>query len=284
MSEIPFSQAETNDRDRTKNSIYFVEGDNFFTRCMVDYFIARGWNSQFILVEADANIDDISLSYPNPHHDNCEKAYFTDCQLRAYEGDTTINRIEEGSVIANLPLNTRWQLNSWIDRLSLLSIDFREKYLYRIVYFYVSNGSYRSIKQFLMQLDKYPMDKLYQCLVFDTSCFSNADNLEYLEEYQPLMQIIKTYQVPVLAFPKLNSAWQFECEEKNLSYRKLGAGKSIAIQQEITDFSERLDLLYGQIFPSTINDPQGLMKIAEAQKDYSNLKKAFFGENTTVLL
>ncbi|MGL5834227.1 MAG: hypothetical protein ACRC1Z_13475 [Waterburya sp.] len=281
MKKTPLTEAETSNYDQTKNSIYLIEGESFFTRCLVDYFIARGWNSQFILAEADPNIDDVRRAYPNLHHDDCEKVYFSDSKFRWDEASPIVNRAEaEKTVVANLPSNTRLQLNLWLDSLGFLSSTDWNDDFNRIVYFFVSDGSYYSIEQFFKQLDKYPMDKLYQCLVLNPGRLS----LEHLEEHKPLMEAIKTHQFPVLTFPKLDSSLQFECEKENLSYQKLDIGKSISIQQKVSRFSHQIELLYGEIFPSVINDPQGLMEIAEAQKNHSILKKAFFGKKTTVLL
>ncbi|MCC0178522.1 hypothetical protein I4641_16220 [Waterburya agarophytonicola K14] len=268
MSKTPLAEAETTNYDQTKNSIYFVEGESFFTRCMVDYFIARGWNSQFTLVEANPNIDDVSLAYPNIHCNNYKKVYFSDGKFHRHEANLIVDRAaEEKTVVANLPSNTRLKLNLWLDSLGFSSSSDLRDYFNRIVYFFVSDGSYYSIEQFLKQLDKYPMDRLYQCLVLNLGRFSSIDNFRDLEGHKPLMEAIKTHQVPVLTFPKLDSNLQFECEQNNLSYRKLGVGKSINIQQKVTKFSLQIELLYSEIFPSVINDPQGLMKIAEAQKD-----------------
>ncbi len=265
------SDISANNRETSaKNSIYFVGGEkggvgkSFFSRCMLDYFIAKGWTDEFTLIEADPTIDDVSSVYS----DSYDKVMFSDNKFQKNEPDLIIDRASDKTVIVNLPSNVCQQFDSWLRRTKILTSVEAKEYYANIIYFFVSDGCYRSIDRFITQLQEYSMEDLPHCLVLNPGRLTCAGTYHYLEEYTPLMEAIKTYDIPILMLPELDSDLQFKCDQNSLSYRGLGNGQKFTVKQKVKNFLSQVDALFDGVFPEKINQPQGLTKIAIEQKEY----------------
>lgn len=282
MNEIAFKQKMSNSQipknknslsnysSSDKNSIYFVGGEkggvgkSFFSRCMLDYFVAKKWTDKFTLIEADPTINDVSSVYS----DSYDKVMFSDNKFQRNEPDLIIDKAEDKTVIVNLPSNVCLKFDSWLNRSNLLSSTEAKDYYNKLVYFFVSDGCYRSIDLFVSQIQQYSMNDFPHCLVLNTGRLTCAGTFHYLEEYKPLMEVIKTFDIPVLMLPELDADLQFRCDRYSLSYRSLSNGQKYVVKQKVKNFLRQVDALFDNIFPQKINQPDGLTKIALEQKEY----------------
>ena len=262
------------EKSETKNSIYFVGGEkggvgkSFFSRCMLDYFIHKGWSEQFTLIEADPTINDVSSTYS----DNYDEVVFSDNKFENDEPNLIIDKAEEKTVIVNLPSNVTRSFNEWLQTARVLSPEAKEYYA-NIIYFFVSDGCYRSVKQFISQVEQYSRKDLPHCLVLNPGRLTCAGTFHYLEQYKPLMETIATYETPILLLPELKSKLQFFCDLNSLSYRELGSNQGFAAKQNIKNFLDRIDFLFDMVFPEKINSPEGLIKITKEQKEFREKRK-----------
>ncbi|MEN9871594.1 MAG: hypothetical protein RLZZ171_2586, partial [Cyanobacteriota bacterium] len=158
----------------TKNSIYFVGGEkggvgkSFFARCLVDYFVTRGWKKEFILIEGDPTINDVGCVF----EDNHEQVKFSDDRFLAHEPNIIVDGIENKSSVVNLPSNVTKEFDSWMDTAGVFSL--KEQYIENMAYFFVSDGCWRSVELFIRQVEKYDLEKLPHCLVLNKGRLTNA--------------------------------------------------------------------------------------------------------------
>ena len=292
---------------KTKNSIYFIGGEkggvgkSFFARCLIDYFVFKGWQDKFLLTEGDPTINDVGCIFK----DNSQEARFSDDERAWHEPNIIIDRIKEKTAVVNLPSNVMDRFNSWMDRLEILHL--KEKYCQEIGYFFVSDGCWRSMQLFMRQLKLYDTNKFPHVLVLNGGRVTGSKSFEYLEKICPgSIKLLKNKEVPLLYIPKLDARVQFVCDRTNLSYTDL---KNLSEQEEelkkrfeevigkdefseLLNFDEREKLLdnmitrvtnisgqqmfyyfvkknqelFDQIFKDDINCPSGLKDIYETQK------------------
>jgi len=269
--DSPTSDSTDTKNTDTNNSIYFVGGEkggvgkSFLSRCMLDYFINRGWGEQLTLVEADPTIDDVSSVYGECH----ERVTFSDNKFARDEPDLIIDRAESKTVIVNLPSNVCKQFDMWASKAGIFSDEAKEYYS-DIVYFFVSDGCYRSIERFLAQLKNYSMEDLPHCLVLNPGRRTCHGDFSYLQDFKPLMKALKKYEIPVLCLPELSSSMQFKCDLDRISYREMGnvPNQQFSFRQNIRTFLSEVDSLFDEIFPEAISSPQGLLEITKNQDQY----------------
>jgi len=261
-----------------KQSIYFFGGEkggvgkSFACRCLVDYFTNRGWSDRYALVEADPTIGDVGSVYSN----NCETVVFSDNKFDCDEPNVIVNKLSEKTVVVNLPANVSRQFDRWSKDIGLLSPEIKQ-YCEEIVYFFVTDGCYQSIEQFLAQIDKYSASDMLHCLVFNPGRLTCMGSFAYLERYKPLTEAIKKYNIPLVELPVLKSGLQFDCDREQLAYRDLlDRRKMIGERQNINTFLREVDRLFEQIFPNCIHKAEGLAEIAQRQSKYRNQNKLAF--------
>ena len=215
---------KTNKADlvETKNSIYFVGGEkggvgkSFFTRCLVDYFIVKGWKDKFVLIEADPTIKDVGCVFK----DNSQEVRFSDNKLALHEPNVIFETIQKKNSVVNLPSNVMSFFDPWIERYEVLSL--KEKYCQEMVYFFVSDGCWRSMELFMRQVKHYDTQKFPHVLVFNTARLTNYNGFDSLIKLCPeLIKLLKDKQIPILYLPELDSFVQFACDRANLSYTEL---------------------------------------------------------------
>jgi len=262
--------AEEKISSTTKHSIYIVGGEkggvgkSFFARCMIDYFTSKKWNDQYVLVEADSTINDVSSIYK----ENVKSVIFSDNTFLEDEPDLIVELAERKSVVVNLPSNVCKQFDAWIERSHILSLDIKECYDH-LFYFFVSDGCFRSIDRFVKQLDHYGNKDLSHCLILNPGRLTQGANFSYLNEYKPLLETLKKHKVPVLQVPKLKANLQFECDQHLISYRDYAQSHNIMTKKKIKGFLDEVDSLFNSVFLENINEPVGLEKIIRKQmKDY----------------
>lgn len=268
-----------NENNKELHSIIFSGGEkggvgkSFLIKVMVDYFIHKGWQNDFLLVDADPSINDVYSIFKNQ---SCEKVIFSDNKFNNQEPNLILDKVVEKTVVVNLPSNISSKFDDWVERLNLLAPDLKQ-YYQQIIYFFVSDGCYRSIERFIAQLNKYEKN-LPHCLVLNPGRLTCGGNFRYLENYIPLMKTIKKYEVPVILLPELPANLQFCCDEKDVAYRELlnQSYAKISDKQNIKDFLTKVDNSFNTIFPNKVASPEGLIQIVKDQKKSRDEEKFIY--------
>jgi hypothetical protein len=184
--------------------IHFIDGEkggvgkSLFARVMVQYCIE---NKLFYeLVEADQSNPDVGAFYP----DNHKTAVFSESERKVYEADEIFNLALETSVIVNLPAQVYPAVTDWIERNQILEIGIKNKV--KIHKWFVCSGGYDSVQLFMQSLQKFERRVKH---IFVRN-FGLCDDWKHIDENQDLQNLIKTYKVPVIDFPK------FSYRERNI--------------------------------------------------------------------
>ena len=255
----------------TKNSIYFVGGEkggvgkSFFSRCMLDYFIHRGWSDSFTLIEADPTITDVSSIYK----ENFDNTIFSDNKFTHDDPNLILKMAQEKTMVVNLPSNVCIQFDAWVERSMLLSDEIRP-YFDQVVYFFVTDGCFSSIDRFIKQIEHYGNKRLPHCLVLNPGRLSCGNNFSYInDEYPALLDVLKKHKIPVIQIPELSARLQFKCDRDAVSYRELAQKTHYSEKGPIIQFLKELDLVFDSMFSNSIVKPTGLPKIIKKQmKNY----------------
>lgn len=241
-----------------KHNIYFVGGEkggvgkSFFARCVLEYFARKKWTSSLTLIEADPTIADVSAVYNN----KCQQVRFSDSKYHQHEPTVIFKSVLEKSVLVNLPSNISYQLDTWIDEMGVLSQEAKQNYG-EIIYFFVSDGCFRSIKLFQSQIAKYskPERKMQHILVLNPGRLTCSGSFHYLQENKkanPFLKTIKDYKIPVLLCPELGTDLQFECDANEWTYTQALENLDFYLyKQRMTTFLNRLDKLFDSLFESS---------------------------------
>lgn len=266
------TKTDNTEKDNTKNlnSIIFCGGEkggvgkSFFARCLLNYFVSKGWQEKFVLIEADPTISDVSFVYKQ-----CEKIVFSDNKFDYDQPNAIVDKIGEKSTIVNLPSNVRNQFDDWATRISIFTDEEMKQIYEEINYFFVSDGCYQSIQQFILHVEKYKNTEMNNCLVLNTGRLTCGGDFSYLEKDESLIKIIQDWQIPVIALPELGSRFQFECDKEGLSYSEFLSrpGVKVSDKTPLRQFLKQLEQLFSKIFPNKVAKAEGLSKIAEEQAD-----------------
>ena len=254
--------------DANTNSIIISGGEkggvgkSFFTKCLLSYFESKQWQEQFLLIEADPTISDVSQVF----RDNYEKVVFSDNKFDFDEPNIIIDKLIKKTTIVNLPSNVSRQFEDWSNRIGIFSPELK-KYYKEINYFFVTDGCYHSIQQFLLHLDKYKDSGMNNCLVLNSGRLTCGGNFTYLQKYEPFIHKIQQYNIPIIALPELSSTYQFNCDMGNLSYNEYLNKPNIGITEKsaMANFLRQLNDLFEKIFPHQVASAEGLPKIIDEQ-------------------
>lgn len=157
------------------------------------------------------------------------------------------------------------QFDAWLKGTGMLSPEIRE-YFGEILYFFVSDGCYRSVNQFIKQLKTYTPEEMRHVLVLNSGRLTQSGTFHYLQDYQPLMEAIKVNNIPVMFAPELATNLQFDADRHSFTYNQL-LEKQVKIyeRQQATSFLRKIDFFFNQIFETDINQPSGLSALVESQ-------------------
>lgn len=272
------------EREKKKHSNYYIGGEkggvgkSFFTRCLVDYFIYKGWDNSFVLVDADQSINDVISVYPDERYKTLR---FSENQFEQDAPDLIVNHLADKTVVVNLPSNIARQFDTWAKRIGLLSSDFAE-YCNTVVYFFITDGSYQSIRQFLAHIKKYPSPAITHCLAFNPGRLTAGGDFRYLENECPelLTALRDNKNIAVVLLPQLIPRYQFMVDRDNMPYRKLLELELYSDKVNAKDFLTPLDALLDKIFPNDISSPEGLIAIAKERRPFhEQLKLSYLYSN-----
>lgn len=256
--------------NESKNSIYIIGGEkggvgkSFICRCLIEYFIKKGWENSFTLIDADPTIDDVSSIFSSIS----QKVIFSDDKFQFDNPRLIFSEAELKAVVVNLPSNVCRQFDAWINGSGMLEPEVREEFG-EIIYFFVSDGCYRSAKQFVEQVETYSAERIRHVLVLNPGRLTQASNFTYLEEDEDklLTNAIKKHNVPVMLAPELASNLQYDSDKNNLTYEQLQDKQTNLYQKhKVKTFLKNVNLFFDQIFASDINQPNGLDNLIKEQK------------------
>ncbi|MBW4532345.1 MAG: hypothetical protein KME09_00225 [Pleurocapsa minor HA4230-MV1] len=259
------------------NSIYIVGGEkggvgkSFFSRCLIEYFIAKNWSNLFTFVEADQSIDDIIPLYRNFCTDSIA-IQFSDNKYDQDQADKILTQVSKKTVLLNLPSNISSMFDAWVERSGLTTLEFKE-YCSNIVYFFVTDGCSQSVERFLAQLKKYPAQSLYHCLVFNPGRCTSGGDFRYLENSCPeLLKAILDNQIPILKLPEMTPSQQFSCDRQKIPYVELKESNDFRTKRNGTVLIDKLEKLFNPLFDLNLSSVEGLAKIVEEQKVHRESK------------
>ena len=263
------------EKNSDKHNVYLVggikggTGKSHFTRILLEFFVLKSWQDKFTLIEADPCIGDVSEIY-----DDCQKIIFSDNKFQKNIPNLIFKNAIDKTVIVNLPSNIKRSFDSWLIQSKMLTLE-GSKYYGKIVYFFVSDGSFRSVEQFIKHIDTYKqqLKQLNNVLVLNRGRLTCGEHFNHLEDYDALMSLIKEYKIPVLVIPEFESSLQFFCDRQSYTYSQAQEKAEFFMdKQRISNYLNEVQQVFGQIFteePDLIN----LNKLVEKQKKSRDSKQ-----------
>lgn len=268
MSDTPVSENLQGMNNQESHSIYIVGGEkggigkSFFCRIMVEYFIRKGWGEAVALIDADPTIDDVSSVFET----QCQRIIFSDSKYQQEEPSLIFKTAKNHTVVVNLPSNISRQFDHWMLTNGVLEESAKQNYG-AIYYFFLSDGCFRSVNHFIKQVEKYK-EKLPHILVLNPGRLTCSGTFHYLENYKPLMKVIKENRIPILMCPELPTDLQFFCDENQVQYEEaLMLQEFFLDKQRISSFLSRIDEFFNGLF------------IHPDQEHYSNINQLANLEN-----
>lgn len=236
-------------------------GKSHFCRVFLEYLFLKKWADKFTLIEADPCIGDVAEIYQQ-----CKKIVFSENKHLLTVPDLIFEAAQEKTVVVNLPSNIKKSFDSWMVQSGMLS-DLGQEYYQYIVYFFVSDGSYRSIDQFMKHMKTYQQYQKYlkNVLVLNKGRLNCGEDFWHLEEYEPLMTLIDKQKIPIIILPEFENSLQFFCDRH--SYSLSEAVKNAAKfteKQRISSYIEKIEALFDNFFGQS-PDEVDLEKIVTQQ-------------------
>jgi hypothetical protein len=270
-------EVEKNDPVKPSNNIYIVGGEkggvgkSFFSRCLIEYFIAKNRSNLFTFVEADQSINDIIPLYRKFCTDSL-RIQFSDNKYDQDQADQILTLVKEKTILVNLPSNISSPFDAWVERSGLITTEFKE-YCENIVYFFVTDGCSQSIERFLAQLKKYPAQSLYHCFVLNPGRCTSGGDFRYLDSACPeLLEAILENQIPVLKLPEMSPSQQFSCDRQKIPYVELKESDSFRTKRNGIVLINRLEELFNPVFDQNLSSVEGLAKITKEQEAHRQSK------------
>lgn len=265
--------------DTSKNSITCGGGEKggvgktFFLKLLLQFAEIKGWRKMLCLVDAEPSIADISRIYKEH-----EKVVFSDSKFDFDRPNLILDKVEEKSVVVNLPSSVATRFDDWIARLDMLGDT--KKYYHEIVYYYVTDGCAGSINYFTKHVERYGNTNMKTCLVLNPGRCSTARDFRYLEKDNGFIKVIQEAKVPIICLPELGSRHQYPIEKSSKSYKEYLDTEKLNISEKrtISQFIEQSNGLFDKIYPNRISFAEGLPQIAEEQAEDRKQGKILVGQ------
>ena len=252
-----------------KHNVYLVggikggTGKSHFTRILLEYFSLKKWQNNLLLIEADPCIGDVSEVY-----EQCQKIVFSDNKYQKNIPDLIFKSAVDKTVIVNLPSNIKKSFDSWLLQSGMLSGE-GELYYGKLVYFFISDGSFRSVEQFIKHLDTYQkqLKHLNNVLVLNRGRLTCGEHFNHLEDYETLMSVIKEQKIPILVIPEFESSLQFFCDRYSYTYSQAQSEIQFFIdKQRVSNYLNEIQQVFNRVFG---NEPDNIQldKLINEQKE-----------------
>lgn len=253
--------------DKKLHNIYMIGGEKggvgktFVSRSLCQYLKSQG--TQFALVEADAQINDVGRIYAS---EAAETATITlsDDETMQTEPDVIFNLAVKHPVLVNLPSNTLDVLEAWIDRVSLLKFMETEYEGNRLVKWFVSDGCYESVRQLERSVNQLS-NAIPHIIVLNRGRLNGRD-FSYLDDSEIYQRVKEAPNfVTEIEFPSMESNIQYFIDSNELTLSEamqlIQAEMGVLSKQRVKTFIDKLSEGFGTAF-SALKD-RGL--IAEQQ-------------------
>jgi hypothetical protein len=235
-------------------------GKSFLTRYLLSFFIRESAESEIACYDADPSVDDVYQLFSDKPW--MEKAFFTLDKYRVQEGSIIVSKIKP-IVIVNLPSNIRKNFDNFCEQNKIFEEELQQETYETCYFFFVSDGSFQSIKLFVEHLERYKNKPFLKTVLFlnagqngnsyDFSYLGNKNDFEVLAN---LGSKIKDYKIPVLTIPELPPLIRFKVDallsEKGIKFHQLiTKEESQLITLERLHFQTHLtkfDHLFKQLF------------------------------------
>ncbi|MGB5594000.1 MAG: hypothetical protein WBM32_04135 [Crocosphaera sp.] len=235
-------------------------GKSFLTRYLLSFFIRELAESEIACYDADPSVDDVYQLFSDKPW--MEKAFFTLDKYRVQEGSIIVSKIKP-IVIVNLPSNIRKNFDNFCEQNKIFEEELQQETYETCYFFFVSDGSFQSIKLFVEHLERYKDKPFLKTVLFlnagqngnsyDFSYLGNKNDFEVLAN---LGSKIKDYKIPVLTIPELPPLIRFKVDallsEKGIKFHQLiTKEESQLITLERLHFQTHLtkfDHLFKQLF------------------------------------
>ena len=281
IQKVPVAQTQKERRTVSRHAIYLIGGEqggvgkSFVTRILLEFFIRKGWDSQFTLMEDSLRIEDVGQIFKG----SCKPIIFSNSKYEDAQPDRIFSESLEKTVVVNLPGNIDRPFNSWMATSGVLETSGKESFG-PIYYLFVSDGCFQSINHFIKHIERYQSKNLAHILVLNPGRLTCSGTFHYLEEYEPLMEMIKTYQIPVLLCPELIPHLQFWCDQHYFTFEVALEKQEIIYKGVLGKFLTEVDEFWGQLFGDNIDELSKLAALITTQKAQRDKKQLPISEKT----
>lgn len=261
-------------------------GKSFLARYLLCFFIEKLAESDIVCYDADPSVDDVYQIFSDKPW--MKKAAFSADKFRVKEGSIVFEE-DKPIVVINLPSNINKDFNNFCEVNGIFEEELQQEMYENCYFFFVSDGSYQSIRLFVDHLEKYKDKTFIKTLLFlNPGINGHSRDFSYLglekDDFQVLRDLgekIKQYQVPVLMIPELPPLARFKIEgllaEKNFKFSDLiTRGQTELVILERSHLRKHLnncDALFEEIFEFEEYEEHGQKKIKFKRIKYDELVK-----------
>ncbi len=260
-------------------------GKSFLARYLLCFFITILAEEEIACYDADPSVDDVYQIFSDK--DWMKKAVFSPDKFRVKEGSKVFEETKP-IVVINSPSNIKKDFNNFCEDNGIFEEDLQEEMYEKCYFFFVSDGSYQSVKLFVEHLERYKDKAFIKTILFlNSGQNGNSNDFSYLgikddfEVLSNLAQKIKQYKVPVLIINELPPLVRFKVDgllsERNLKFSELMTrGQTELVTLERSHFKRHLakfEALFKQLFEFEEQEKNGKKAVKIKKIKYDELVK-----------
>jgi len=241
------------------SQIHFVDGEkggvgkSFFTKALVYHCLAKKLN--FHLIDSDRSNPDVHKRYP----DISQTIFFSEVEKKSNDADKIFELSLDKPCIVNLPSQIEVIVSGWIARNGLVE-ELGREYQLEICKWFVCTGGHDSITLFIESCEKFA-SQIKHILVQNYFSADEDDWEMIYREYPKLQEIIKTHNIPTLAFPRLGTTdknlidqnqWTFEqtIDRENTQIGALSKQRVVTFLRALSHNLDQLGIFTPESFKS----------------------------------
>lgn len=258
-------------------------GKSYFTRHAIGFCLRKNWSDQITVFDADPSVDDVYQVYQN--HPWMKKVEFSDNKYRITNAFDIYEKSEEKPLVfVNLPSNVQRDFNNFFETFGLFKKEIQEKIYETAYYFFVSDGSYQSIKLFREHLQRYKDRKFIKTiLVLNEGQNGQSDSFRYLESLdsqssKDFLKEVNEFKIPVLTIPELSPALRYKVDEwltsGEVNFDDIINGNRLNIMwsSHYQQYLDKIDDLFNNLFENPTHFKyQGLQQKQSKERSETSL-------------
>lgn len=215
-------------------------GKSWFATCLSEYLMDR--EADFHLVETDRSNPTTANRYKGKEHykpfiSKCLRyAYFSEDETQIQEADKVMLLAHEKPTFVVLPSQAHRAVVKWVEKYQLL--ESVESLGVDLLKWFICDGENDSIHLAIKSIEHYK-DQVPHVLVRN---FGRCDNWTYFDKHQQVQEVIKTYNVTVIDFPKLTDYRRIALNAKRMTLEDAlqSADFNIMDKQDITVYRKKV--------------------------------------------